>query len=143
MIGLFVFGSFALWIAIAIWVGFAVHKKTQKRWMQVATSLFVLWLPFWDVIPGYLAYRKSVDTTGGVRIYRIVAAEGYLSGWVDTCFDCWRGLKHSPFRYIEVERTKPNGLLQDIEPLPGYYDDRLVTSSSPDVVRVSAHFDYF
>jgi hypothetical protein len=143
MIGLVIVGCFLAWFAIAIWMGFSVFKSTQKRWKQVVTSLFMLWLPFWDVIPGYLAYRNTVDTMGGVRIHRVVTAEGYFTGSIDDCFDCWRELKHSPYQYIEVERTKPGGRLKEFEPLPGYYEYRLIPRTSSECAPLSMHYSYF
>ena len=143
MIGLFILGCFLIWFTLAIWVGFAVFNKTKKRWHQVVTSLFMLWLPFWDVIPGYLAYRDTVDTMGGVRIHRVVTAEGFLTESIDDCFDCWRALKDSPYRYIEVERTKPDGQLKEFEPLPGYYEYRLISRSSLECAQLYRHFSYF
>ncbi len=114
-----------VWIAISIGAGMLVYRWQRKRWMQVATTLLLIWLPFWDVIPGYYLYRKAVREVGGVRIYRTVQAEGYLDLSATDCDSCWSRLRDYPFRYVEIKRTGPTGVLSTIESGKGFYEYRL------------------
>ncbi len=113
------------WLLVAVVSGFLAYKGTRKRWVQVATAIVVLWLPFWDVIPGWILYQKAVREVGGVRIYKTVEAEGYLDRSATDCYSCWSQLNGSSYEYLEVERTVSGGALSVIEPDPGFYEYRL------------------
>lgn len=117
-------------LSLAGIAGWLAHRYTGKRWLQIAVSLFVVWLPFWDVIPGLYFYYKAIREVGGVHIYRTVKAEGYLDLTVTDCTGCWTWLSGSPHRYIEVLRTVPGMELPTLEAEPGYYEYQLLPAGS-------------
>lgn len=132
MIAAFLLLGAIVWLCIAAAAGWLAYRETHKRWLQVAVSLFVLWLPFWDVIPGLYFYYKAIREVGGVRIYRTVKAEGYLDRSLTDCRNCWTALRDSPYEYIEVEITDAGAEAGSLTPDPGYYAFRLVEIGNPD-----------
>lgn len=125
MIAAMLLGGLLAWLAIAFGAGMAAYRWKGKRWLQVTLTLIVLWLPFWDVIPGYILYRQAVREVGGVRIYKTVEADGYLDLTDTDCVSCWSRLVESKYRYLEVRRTGNSGVLKAIERGTGYYVYRL------------------
>jgi hypothetical protein len=125
---LFVIGVLA-WF-LGRWVGRAVYQRTGERWKQALATTMVLWLPFWDLVPGTVFFYHAVYKYGGVRIYERVRAEGYLlpsgvSGenrWKELRLDAYRR-----YRYIEVHIPQPDASRGHIAArmlpifLPGYY----------------------
>lgn len=65
MIGLYFFGLVALWLMAGTAFGWWIYRKTDNRGWQLIATIFALWLPLWDVIPGYVLYRKAVRDVGG------------------------------------------------------------------------------
>ena len=126
MIAAMMLAAALVWLAIAIVAGMLVFRWQAKRWLQLATTLFVAWLPFWDVVPGYYLYQKAVREVGGVRIYRTVKAEGYLDLSETDCDFCWSRLRYQKAGYLEVQRTWSSGLLHEMEQGAGYYTYRLL-----------------
>lgn len=126
MIGLMILGAALLWLAIAVAIGIGVHRLSGRRWLKVATILFFVWLPFWDVIPGYYLYQKAVREVAGVRIHQTARAEGYLDLTQTDCNSCWTDLRDSEYTYLEVQRTGATGVLYDSEQGAGYYTYRLL-----------------
>lgn len=132
MIAAFLLLGAIVWLCIAAAVGWLAWRQTHKRLLQIAVSVFVLWLPFWDVIPGLYFYYKAIREVGGVRIYRTVQAKGYLDRTLTDCDSCWTFLRTSPYKYVEVQRTVPWGTLSTLEPEPGFYEYRLLPKGSPE-----------
>lgn len=130
MIGVFLLLAAIVWLCFAVAAGCLAFRHTHKRWLQAAVSLFVLWLPFWDVIPGLYFYYKAIREVGGVRIYRTVKAEGYLDRTATDCYSCWTELRNSPYEYMEIHRTVSWGTLSSVEPGAGYYEYRLLPRGS-------------
>jgi hypothetical protein len=123
---LFVIGVLA-WF-LGRWVGRAVYQRTGERWKQALATTMVLWLPFWDLVPGTVFFYHAVYKYGGVRIYERVKAEGYLE--LACTFYCerrWVGLAKDPYQYIEVHIPQPEASRGHIPArvlplfLPGYY----------------------
>ena len=149
MIALSILLAIVLLIVIAAWVAHLTFRRTQSRWVQAGAFVLVLWLPFWNVIPGWLAYRKAVQELGGQRIYQTVQAEGFLdSQRIDSSMP-WLALKSWPFRYVEIERTYPRGPLMALEQRPGYYEYRLHARGAPEceatatIANIDRVFDKF
>ena len=109
-----------VWLGVPALLGWCAYQATRRRWHQVAVTALGLWLPFWDVAPGYLLYRQAIRETGGIRIVRVLEAEGYLDGTQHNCSDCWTALPVSPHAYIEVEREIPDVMLAALTATPGY-----------------------
>lgn len=130
MIAAFLLLGAIVWLCIAAAAGWLAYRQTHKRWLQVTVSLFVLWLPFWDVIPGLYFYYKAIREVGGVRIYRTVKAEGYLDRTATDCYSCWTELLESPYKYLEIHRTVPWGTLASVEAGAGYYEYRVLPKGS-------------
>lgn len=126
MIGLMILGAALLWLAIAVAIGIGVHRLSGRRRLQVATVLFLVWLPFWDVIPGYYLYQKAVREVAGVRIHQTAKAEGYLDLTQTDCNSCWTDLRDSKYSYLEIQRTGATGVLYRSEQGAGYYTYRLL-----------------
>ncbi len=126
MIGLMIFGAGLLWFGIAFGAGIGVYRVTGKRWLQVAAIVFVVWLPFWDVIPGYYLYQKAVREVAGVRIHQTANAQGYLDLTQPDCNSCWTDLRDSGYTFLEVHRTGATGVLFRFEQGAGYYTYRLL-----------------
>lgn len=126
MIGLMFLGAALLWIGIAVGLGFVVRRLSRKRSLQVATTLFLVWLPFWDVIPGYYLYQKAVREVAGVRIYDAAKADGYLDLTQTDCNSCWTNLRDSGYSYLEIYRSGVTGVLFRQEQGAGYYTYRLL-----------------
>jgi hypothetical protein len=126
MIGLMILGAGLLWFGIAFGAGIGVYRVTGKRWLQVAAIVFVVWLPFWDVIPGYYLYQKAVREVAGVRIHQTANAQGYLDLTQPDCNSCWTDLRDSGYTFLEVHRTGATGVLFRFEQGAGYYTYRLL-----------------
>jgi hypothetical protein len=126
MIGLMLLGAALLWLAIAIGVGLGVRRLSGKRWLQDITVVFLVWLPFWDVIPGYFLYQKAVREVAGVRIHQTAKADGYLDLTQTDCNSCWSTLRDSAFSFLEIRRTGATGVLYRSEQGAGYYTYRLL-----------------
>ncbi|MEQ1580976.1 MAG: hypothetical protein ABL964_10315 [Steroidobacteraceae bacterium] len=126
MIGLMILAAVLLWIGIAVGAGIGVHRLSGRRGLQVATILFLVWLPFWDVIPGYYLYQKAVREVAGVRIHRTARAEGYLDLTQTDCNSCWSQLSNRGYGYLEIQRTGKTGVLDRFEQGAGYYTYRLL-----------------
>ncbi len=131
MIAAFLLLGTIVWLSIAAAAGWLAWRQTHKRWLQIAISLFVLWLPFWDVIPGLYFYYKAIREVGGVRIYRTVKAEGYLDRTLTDCRNCWTALRDSPYEYLEVEITASAAVEASLTPRPGYYVFRFLENGDP------------
>lgn len=126
MIGLMLLGAALLWLAIAIGLGLVARRLSGKRWLQIVTVLFLVWLPFWDVIPGYYLYQKAVREVAGVRIHQTSKADGYLDLTKTDCNSCWTDLRDSAYSYLEIHRTGATGVLYRFEQGEGYYTYRLL-----------------
>lgn len=120
------------WIAVAVVAGTLLYARTQKRWLQVAATLVILWLPFWDVIPGLILYRGMVLERAGVNIYSHVRVPGYLDASSPNCQTCWSTLFTSNFRYkyLEVYIGRRERWLPTLTPQPGYYEFRKLPRDS-------------
>lgn len=74
MMGLMVFGTFVLYIAISLWVVFAVLNWAAKRkrsgWWGVLAAFVMYNLVFWDWIPTVLAHKYYCSTQAGFKIYK-------------------------------------------------------------------------
>ena len=126
MIALMMLGAALLWLAIAIGIGLGVRRLTGKRWLQDVTVVFIIWLPFWDVLPGYYLYQKAVREVAGVMIHQTAKADGYLDLTQTDCNSCWSTLRDSPYSFLEVNRTGATGVLFRFEQGAGYYTYRLL-----------------
>jgi len=121
-----------LWLAWGFLVGHLVYKWKHGRGLQLLATLFALWLPLWDLIPGYLLYKKAIREVGGIRIYRTVEAEGYLDRSLITS-NCWKSLKGRPFLYCEnYERNNDHSALGPLNAAAGYYEYRLAPIDTPE-----------
>lgn len=126
MIGLLILAAALLWIGIAVGAGIGVRRLSGRRGLQVATTLFLVWLPFWDVIPGYYLYQKAVREVAGVRIHQTARAEGYLDLTQTDCNSCWSQLSNREYGFLEIHRTGKTGVLDRFEQGAGYYTYRLL-----------------
>ena len=126
MIGALLLMAALAWLAIAGVAGWLLYRWTGRRWVQVIASLFLLWLPFWDVVPGLILYSRAIREVGGVRIHQTVRAAGYLDLSVTDCYSCWSRLQDSNYGYLEVRRTVKGGALAALENGPGFYKYRLL-----------------
>jgi hypothetical protein len=129
---------FCSWIALAVYLGKSTRRASGKRWHQVAVMALVLWLPLWDVIPGYILYRQAIREISGVRIHRTVEVEGYLDLTRGLVRDAWRDQLNSPYEYTEVwiptRDPQPNSLTAE----PGYYEFRLAPRDRPECAPFDA-----
>src|SRR5689334_15489983 len=106
MMGLLTLLAIALLLAIAIAAGAYAYRRSHKWWAFLLVTVIVLWLPFWDVVPGVILFHKAVRDIGGVRVVRKVKGDGYLDRTCyATCSRDWGFLLGSSrgFRYIEAE----------------------------------------
>lgn len=126
MIGLMILGAALLWLVIAVGAGIGARQVTGKRRWQVAVTVVVAWLPFWDVLPGYYLYQRAVREVAGVRIHGTAPAKGYLDLTQTDCNSCWSLLRDSPYEFIEIYRTAATGVLYRAEQGEGYYTYRLL-----------------
>jgi hypothetical protein len=126
MIPLLILGAALLWMGIAVAAGIGAYRLSGKRWLQVATIVLLIWLPFWDVIPGYYLYQRAVREVAGVRIHQTARAAGYLDLTKTDCNSCWTDLRDSRYSYLEVHRTGATGVLYRSEQGAGYYTYRLL-----------------
>jgi hypothetical protein len=127
MLGLIVLSYYFAYIAVAVYLGRWVYRQTGKRWQQALVAALVLWLPLWDILPGYVLFLHAKHKYGGVRIYERVKAEGYLDRTCYGCEDRWTNLAQDPYRYIEVHIPRPDFTTAQRADLrlpiliPGYY----------------------
>ncbi len=126
MIAAMLLGAALLWLAIAIGLGAVAFRVSRKRWIQIVTTGVLLWLPFWDVIPGYYLYQRAVREVAGVRIHRTVQVEGYLDLTETDCNSCWSRLRDQRYGYLEIRRSGRTGVLVNAEQGAGYYAYRLL-----------------
>lgn len=110
-----------VWAIAAAAAGTFAYRFRQRRWHKNVTIAAILWLPFWDVVPGLFLYSRAVNEVGGLRIYRTVEADGYLDS-ASSCTSCWRYLLSMPYRYLEFEMASRDGQLGLITAVPGYYE---------------------
>lgn len=121
-----------LWLAWGFFVGSRVYKWKHSRGLQLLATLFALWLPLWDLIPGYLLYQKAIREVGGIRIYRTVEAEGYLDRMA-VLGNCWKQLTGSRYKYCEnYERNNDHSGLGPLNATAGYYEYRLAPIEAPE-----------
>lgn len=136
--GMVLLTIFLGWIALAVYLGRAARRASGKRWHQVAITALVLWLPLWDVIPGYILYRQAIREIAGVRIHRTVEVEGYLDLTAGLVHHAWWGQANSPYQYTEVwiptGDPQPNSLTAE----PGYYEFRLAPRDRPECAPFDA-----
>lgn len=125
---------------VALFAGHLAFVATGSRGIRIAVVVFVLCAPFWDVIPGWLAYRQAVHDLGGQRIYRKVVTDGYLDLARTGHSSLWKSLDHSGFHFIEMRRTVPAafGPLHSLEQHPGYYVYRRYERGSPECAETDA-----
>jgi hypothetical protein len=130
-LGTIILFLFIGWIWAGVAAGRIAYAATGKRWVQAVAVVAVVWLPFWDVIPGWIMYQKAVRELGGVRIEKTAVVDGYLdrTRGVD-CYDCWERLEE--FRYEYVETEIQHGKPGSPTPTPGYYQFRLHLSAAPE-----------
>jgi hypothetical protein len=121
MIALMLLGAVLLWIGIAVGAGIGVRRLSGKRWLKLATIAFLVWLPFWDVIPGYYLYQKAIREVAGVRIYDTAQADGFLDLTQTDCNSCWTNLRDSSYSFLEIHRSGATGVLFRFEQGAGYY----------------------
>lgn len=122
MIGLLYLGLVAIWIVLGLLIGRWAFRRTGRRLFQLMATIIALWIPLWDVVPGYLTYKNAIDEIGGVRIQRTAQAAGYLDR---VHRDCWRYLTSSPYAYCENEAGGSQSLLGPLNSKAGYYEYRL------------------
>jgi hypothetical protein len=141
VLGLLFLGIIALWLACGVLVGHWVYRKKGSRWLQLAATLFALWLPLWDAIPGYLLYQKAIRAIGGVRIHQTVYAEGYLDHTA-VLGHCWRELPSTPYAYCEnVEADSAYSSLGPLNAKAGYYEYRLAPIDAPECAPFREHLN--
>lgn len=124
MMGLLTLLAIALLLAIAIAAGAYAYRGSHKWWAFVLVTVIVLWLPFWDVVPGVILFNKKVRELGGVRVFRKVEVDGFLDRTCySECYDRWRALLSTrrDYRYIEAEVATRRGLADPLNLQPGYY----------------------
>ena len=126
MIALGIILVLVVWFAIAYGVSVFVYRYgvCGSRWIQIAVLLTLLWLPYWDLIPGLIVYREAVREWGGLHIYRTVRADGYLSGVCSDCEHAWMYMRNSEYRYHEIQVVEPAPPYL-LAPKPGYYEVRV------------------
>jgi hypothetical protein len=57
-LGTIILFLFIGWIWAGVAAGRIAYAATGKRWVQAVAVVAVVWLPFWDVIPGWIMYQK-------------------------------------------------------------------------------------
>jgi hypothetical protein len=128
-----------VWVILCVRVSIWVYKWKGDRWLQLAVTLFALWLPLWDAIPGYLLFQKAVREIGGVRIYKKVQAKGYLDNFLHRN-DCWNFLTSSPYAYCEsAAGDSNNSSLGPLNAKAGYYEYRLAPIDAPECAPFREH----
>lgn len=131
MLGLLYLLLIAIWLALALLIGRWAYRKSGSRLRQLVATIIALWIPLWDVVPGYLMYRNAIGEIGGVRIQRTVRADGYLDRVLRN--DCWKRLKSSPYAYCEEEvGNSRRSSLGVLNAKAGYYEYRLSPIDSPE-----------
>ncbi|GEM_PF-3404262 len=79
MIGLLIFIFIPIaYFYIAYKVIQLVMKKTQKKMYWILTVAFFIFIPAGDVIIGKLYFNYLCKTKGGLKVYEIVKADGFL-----------------------------------------------------------------
>jgi len=129
---------FCSWIALAVYLGKATRRASGKRWHQVAVTALVLWLPLWDVIPGYILYRQAIREISGVRIHRTVEVEGYLDLSRGLVHQAWWGQANFPYQYTEVWIPTGDPQPNSLTAKPGYYEFRLAPRDRPECAPFDA-----
>jgi hypothetical protein len=119
------------WLIVCWMVGWFLFKKTDRVWLAALAVLGLLWLPMWDLIPGLAAYNRAARELGGVRVHKSVVVSGFLDG-ARRDSDVLSYIAHSPYEYIELERTGATGLLAAMESGAGYYEYRLLPEDRPE-----------
>jgi hypothetical protein len=138
MFALMYLATAAAVIAIAVWVSVAVYRATHRRWLQVLAAVFMLWLPFWDVLPGLHFYHKAIREVGGVRIHRQVEAPGYLDlACQSPCRVAFWELVKSPYSFVEIKSEQAGPWADPLTPKPGYYEVRLFSQGSAECTNQS------
>lgn len=122
--------AFLVLLGISWLIGRLAFGATNRRWVQILAVLFVVWLPFWDVIPGYFIFRHAFNEIGGARTYKTAEVAGYLEGSTDLP-QIWPRLLNGPYEYIEMHRTRPGTVYPRQEGSPGYYEYRLALLVDP------------
>jgi len=122
-------------LAVAYAVGRLAASWSGRRWIQIPVTVVALWLPFWDVIPGVIAYHAASRNLSGVHVYRTVEADGYLDLRQDTDLDAWSSLPSSPYLYVEIHSDRRP--LSSVD-TPGYYELTLALRGSPTCAAVEA-----
>lgn len=64
MVGLLVLGVIVGWVALWLYV----FKKARNRGERVVAVVAAIAIPFWDLPFGYLHFRTSCSTEGGLRV---------------------------------------------------------------------------
>lgn len=140
MIVIIIFLPLLLLPVAALLAGHLAFLATGSRGIRIAMVVLVLCAPFWDLIPGWLAYRQAVQDLGGQRIHRRVVTDGYLDLTQIDAFKAWRTLNASGFRFIEIKRTVPAQFdpLRSLEQRPGYYVYRRYELGSAECAETDA-----
>jgi hypothetical protein len=125
VLGLGILLVLLLMVAIAIGAGVIAYRRTGKWWALILVALLVLWLPFWDVIPGAMLFHRTVSEIGGVRIFRKVKADGYFEQCRVECDRSWGVLLHTNYRYIEVNVPQLDQHSNPLQLQSGDYSFRL------------------
>jgi hypothetical protein len=113
---------------IGILIGRSVYGEIGERRKRLVVIALVTWVPFWDLLPGYIAFRHAAHKYGGVRIHERVKAQGYLD--LDCSYRCetrWTDLAQHSHHYLEVYIERPS-VMSGARPSttlpilkPGYY----------------------
>lgn len=139
MLGLLYLAPIVLWLVCVLLISRWVYRRKESRLLQFLATILALWVPLWDVLPGYLQYSNAVKEIGGVRIRHTVHAEGYLD---HIQRECWRYLTSSPYAYCENQSGDWNqSLLGALNAKAGYYEYRLSPIDSPDCAPFREHFN--
>ncbi len=136
----------AVWLGVALLVGFLVRRKSDRAWLGVLAAVVVFVLPIWDLPFGLLMYKQYVEELGGTRIFRTVEAEGYLNSagaTLDSAVSLLHGAKVNPeehafFPYAYYEAKFGRGSSDDLLKEAGYYEIRLAERGSPECALFEA-----
>ncbi len=121
----------ALFLAVpacAWFAGVLVRHRTGLRWLHWCVAGIIIYLPVWDVGPGFIAYQSAIQSIGGTHVYRMASAQGYLDLREDTDIGVWSALPGAPYHYIEIW-SKRRPLSSEID--PAYYELSLAPPGSP------------
>lgn len=78
MIGLTIIFLILLYVYITYKSIRFVATKTDKKRYWIATLLFFIFLPTWDVIIGKVYFNHLCKTEGGLKVYKNIQADGFL-----------------------------------------------------------------